>query len=338
MSYPAVCEDSGIFNKNNHRSRRFCRRAKIKKTMRKELEKKINQAIRLLQSIPTDKGDIELSYSGGKDSDVILRLAQMAGVKVRVIYKSTSIDPPGTIPHVIKNGAEVIRPKKTFFKLVEGKGYPSRFVRFCCQVLKEYKICDTAIQGIRRSESRARSDRYQEPQICRHYRNKSDRVSVFLPILDWTDEDVEEFIKEQAIECAPVYYDNEGCFHVERRLGCMCCPLASRKKRLEEFHKHPRMVRRYIASAAVIYKKKGQMSNGKFINPIDQFVAILYFDSYLQFCEKTYGIFGKFDWRKYLEEEFSIRLDDIDYTYETQPPVIPTDKAKKKKPQEKSPE
>ena len=214
--------------------------------MRKELEKKINQAIRLLKSIPTDKGDIELSYSGGKDSDVILRLAQMAGVKVRVIYKSTSIDPPGTIPHAIKNGAEVIRPKKTFFQLVEEKGMPSRFVRFCCEVLKEYKICDIAIQGIRRSESRARNDRYKEPQICRTYKNKNDRVSVFLPILEWTDEDVDEFIREQGMKCAPVYYDDEGRFHVERRLGCMCCPLASRKKRLEEFRKHPRMVRLYI--------------------------------------------------------------------------------------------
>ena len=62
--------------------------------MRKELEKKINQAIRLLQSIPTDKGDIELSYSGGKDSDVILKLSQLAGIKVRVIYISTPIVPP----------------------------------------------------------------------------------------------------------------------------------------------------------------------------------------------------------------------------------------------------
>ena len=150
--------------------------------MRKELEKKINQAIRLLQSIPTDKGDIELSYSGEKDSDVILKLSQLAGIKVRVIYKSTSIDPPGTISHATKNGAEIIRPKKTFFQLVEQKGLPSRFVRFCCSELKEYKVCDTAIQGIRRSESRARNDRYQEPQICRIYnKNKNQRVSVFCP-------------------------------------------------------------------------------------------------------------------------------------------------------------
>lgn len=46
--------------------------------MRQELEKKVQRAIRLLQSIPKDK-EIELSYSGGKDSDVILELANMGG-------------------------------------------------------------------------------------------------------------------------------------------------------------------------------------------------------------------------------------------------------------------
>ena len=46
--------------------------------MRKELEKKVQRAIRLLQSIPKDK-EIELCYSGGKDSDVILELANMGG-------------------------------------------------------------------------------------------------------------------------------------------------------------------------------------------------------------------------------------------------------------------
>lgn len=50
--------------------------------MTPQLEKKVAQAIKLLQSIPTDKGDIELSYSGGKDSDVCLELCKMARLRV----------------------------------------------------------------------------------------------------------------------------------------------------------------------------------------------------------------------------------------------------------------
>lgn len=62
-----------------------------------DLNKKIDHAIKLLRLIPTDTEPAELCYSGGKDSDVILRLAQMAGIKYRAIYKNTTIDPSRTI-------------------------------------------------------------------------------------------------------------------------------------------------------------------------------------------------------------------------------------------------
>ena len=105
---------------------------------------KIDQAIKLIQSgaeMAEKKGQpIEVSYSGGKDSDVILRLTQMAGVNYRAIYKNTTIDPPGTISHVKKNGVEIIQPKHNFIQLLSKKGFPNRYTRFCCQVLKEYKV------------------------------------------------------------------------------------------------------------------------------------------------------------------------------------------------------
>lgn len=172
--------------------------------MTKELQKKVDRAIRLLQSIPQD-GDIEVSYSGGKDSDVILELTKMAGIPYRAIYKNTTIDPPQTIAHARGMGAEVIRPKKTFFQLVSEKGFPSRVSRWCCSVLKEYKVCDRAILGIRRSASRKRAERYKEPEVCRVYSAK-EKVKQYLPILEWTDRDVEEFIKERNIKCHPLYY------------------------------------------------------------------------------------------------------------------------------------
>ena len=176
--------------------------------MRRELQKKVDRAIRLLQSIPQD-GDIEISYSGGKDSDVILELAKMAGIPYRAIYKNTTIDPAGTIAHAMKNGVEVIRPKESFFRLVSKFGFPNRYYRFCCSVLKEYKVCDRAIQGIRRSESRKRAEKYKEPEVCRVYSAK-EKVKVYLPILEWTDQDVEEFIKERNIKCHPLYYRGGG--------------------------------------------------------------------------------------------------------------------------------
>lgn len=177
--------------------------------MRKELQKKVDFAIKLIQSIPTDDGPIELAFSAGKDSDVILELAKMAGIPYRAIYKNTTIDPIGAIAHAKAAGAEIIRPKKTFFQLISEYGFPSRFSRFCCSILKEYKICDRAIQGIRRSESKKRAERYKEPERCRVYSAK-EKVKQYLPILEWTDDDVVEFIKERNIKCHPLYYMGGG--------------------------------------------------------------------------------------------------------------------------------
>lgn len=214
--------------------------------MKDSLKKKVDFAIKLLQSIPNDE-PIEVSYSSGKDSDVILELAKMAGINYRAIYKNTTIDPPGTIAHCKSKGVEIFAPTINFFDLVKKKGLPNRFGRHCCQYLKEYKVLDRAIQGIRRCESDKRAQRYHEPEICRPY-PKKEKARIYLPILEWTDDDVAEFVAERGIKCHPLYYDEQGNFHVERRLGCIGCPLASQRKRVEQFTQYPKMLKLWIKS------------------------------------------------------------------------------------------
>lgn len=279
--------------------------------MRPELEEKVERAIRLLQSIPQD-GDIELSYSGGKDSDVILELAKMAGIPYRAIYKATTIDPPQTIAHAREMGAEVIHPKKTFFQLISETGFPSRFQRFCCSVLKEYKICDRAIQGIRRSESWKRAENYKEPEICRVYSAK-EKVKVYLPILEWTNQDVEEFIKERNIKCHPLYY-RRGQFDVTQRLGCMGCPLASRKKRIQEFMENPKLLKAWIRAGQKRYtseKYQNGKAKHKFKDAFEVMGYMLYCENIEDFKEKTHTLFGEFDWKEFLQKEFKIDMSDI---------------------------
>ena len=210
-----------------------------------ELNRKIDFAIKLLQNIPQD-GPVELSYSGGKDSDVCLELAKMSGIKFEAIYKNTSIDPPGTIAHCRENGVTILQPKKTFFQIVEQNSIPTRWSRFCCKYLKEYKVYERAIQGIRRSESTKRAARYKEPEYCRTYAGK-EKVRIYLPILEWENEDVAAFIRDRNIKCAPVYYDEKGIFHVERRLGCIGCPLQSDNGKAD-FKRYPGMLRQMVRS------------------------------------------------------------------------------------------
>lgn len=173
--------------------------------MTPQLEKKVEQSIKLLRSIPQDKGDIILAYSGGKDSDVCLELCKMAGIPFKAVYHSTTIDPPGTIKHVQDNNVEIIRPKKPFFALMREDGFPSRFARWCCRLLKEFYDGDIVIQGIRASESKARAERYKEPEQCRVY-DKKHKSRVYMPILFWTDEDIAEFVRERGIKCHALYY------------------------------------------------------------------------------------------------------------------------------------
>lgn len=72
--------------------------------MTPDLQQKVDRAVKLIQSAGADGSVVEVSYSGGKDSDVILELTRMAGIRYRAIYKNTTIDPPGTIKHVREGG------------------------------------------------------------------------------------------------------------------------------------------------------------------------------------------------------------------------------------------
>ena len=273
-----------------------------------DLQRKINFAIKLLQSIPQD-GPIELSYSGGKDSDVILELAKMAGIPFEAIYKNTTIDPPGTIAHCREQGVTILKPKLTFLQLVEKKGTPSRFARFCCEALKEYKVYNRAIQGIRRAESTSRAKRYHEPEICRVYSAK-EKVRVYLPILEWTDEDVARFIEERGIKCAPLYYDESGRFHVERRLGCIGCPLAA-DNGLAGFKQYPKLLKQIIEAKKRFY--------GTHPNAGKTFDRNVYNGLYFQFLCRNRddyrvaiggGLFPEqaIDTKKFLEDYFKIEL------------------------------
>lgn len=275
------------------------------------LDEKIRQAVKLLQVFGKGKV-VEVSYSGGKDSDVILELAKMAGINYRAIYKNTTIDPPHTIAHCKSKGVEIMHPKTKFFDLVKKRGFPTRRARFCCSELKEYKVLDNSVQGIRRSESVKRSQNYdaQEPVICRIYGSKEKHVDVCLPILEWTDKDVEQFIKMRGIKCHPLYYDEVGNFHVERRLGCIGCPLRS-DNGIADFLQRPKFFKRLVECGKIWWDTHpNAASREKFCNIFDLAYHNLFCKSYDEYLRKKQrNLFGEvLDCKRYLEEYFGIKL------------------------------
>lgn len=279
--------------------------------MTQELQRKIDSSIRILRTIQAAHPDdvIEIAYSGGKDSDVILQLAKEAGINYRAIYKNTTIDPPGTIAHVRAMGVEILQPKQSFFKLVEQKGMPNRIRRFCCEQLKEYKVLDVSVMGVRRAESAKRAERYQECTECRYYGCKKNHIEAVYPILEWSNDDVREFIQDRGITLAPLYYDKNGVLHVERRLGCVGCPLKSRKKRLEDLLQYPSIVRAY---ARALRKYRQTHDCKRFRDEYEQLVRDLFFDKQEEFDKAVNGgMFGdteRVDCKKFLENYFNIKF------------------------------
>ena len=285
--------------------------------MNKILNKKVDRAIKLIQSagrIAKEHGQpVDVAYSGGKDSDVILELVKMSQVDFKAYYNNTTIDPKGTIKHVKEQKVNIINPKENFLQIIKKHGYPNRTKRFCCGYLKEKPLptSDYCIMGIRKEESIRRAKRYKEPEECRIF-NKIKKVRQYYPILDWTIDDVSEFIKQRNIKCADVYYDDNGVFHPERRLGCMCCPMMYYKKRIQEFLKYPNMVKLYIHGGGEWFENHKDTKTGKkFESVYDWFVFDLFFNrDYIKFYDVVNNnIFkDKFDCKTFLENYFKIKL------------------------------
>jgi len=92
-------------------------------------------------------------------------------------------------------------------------------------------------------------------------------VEQFFPILEWTDDDVKDFVNHYGIQCAPIYYDKKGIFDVTKRLGCLCCPLKG-DKGLADFKKYPKFVRLWIRGgrySLIITKIVKQRENTKML-------------------------------------------------------------------------
>lgn len=276
--------------------------------MTPKLQKKVDFAIRLLRTMSEayDHKVIEVAYSGGKDSDVILELVKMAGIPYRAIYKNTTIDPPGTIKHVEEMGVEIVRPKKTFFQLVAERGFPSRWARFCCSELKEYKILDKVIMGVRKEESLKRAKLYHEPTECRVYRSGG-RIEAIYPILEWTLADVQEFVEERQLKLAPVYYREDGSIDFTRRLGCMACPLATHKHRIEEFMNHPLLLRAYLRNGKKWWDAKPRAGHKYCSDVYEYFACKLFADGISTRVLNKEAMF-KTDYKKALEDYFHVKL------------------------------
>lgn len=203
-----------------------------------------------------------LAYSGGKDSDTILALAKMAGVKFDAHYNLTTVDPPELVWHVKKHPEVIInRPKETMWQLIVRKRMPpTRLKRYCCDILKERGGAGRIVMtGIRAEESAKRKNRNMM-ESC--FKDPSKRY--FHPIIDWTSKDVWAFLRSEGIEYCRLY--DEGW----KRLGCVLCPFSNQKLEAERWPKiagayHRAVLRCFIAAdaAGLTARAKARFKDGE---------------------------------------------------------------------------
>lgn len=126
--------------------------------MGSELVEKEKRAIECMRMFERKDEPYYLCYSGGKDSDVIRILAELAGVNYEIHNNHTTVDTPNTVYYIrkqlekygsrtydretrtIKFGdkAFIHMPEMSMWQLIVKKQIPpTRLARYCCMELKE---------------------------------------------------------------------------------------------------------------------------------------------------------------------------------------------------------
>ena len=261
------------------------------------LRKKMLHSVELLQKAEKialnydAENGYYLAFSGGKDSQALFHMTQLAGVKFRGHMNLTSVDPPEVIRFVKKNYPEVelIKPGKSIFQhAIEKQILPTMRVRWCCSEYKETAGAGkVTLIGIRKAESSRRAkrneveinnrkfsgdldglDEYRQEQKAKRARHKSKEQGVNI-----TNADEEQTLGcihgKESLLISPIIFWTEKdvweflndvvrvphCSLYDEgwhRIGCIGCPMSSHKQKMIENERYPHVKRNWIKAIKAI--------------------------------------------------------------------------------------
>lgn len=177
----------------------------------------------------------------------------------------------------------------TMWNLIPTKTMPpTRIVRYCCAYLKENGGKGRLkVTGVRWAESARRKSGHSEVTFADKKAHKTigqelsdddyiktpqggialrldnrenarivemcykDHTTLINPIIDWTTEEVWEFIKEYNVPYCILY--DEGF----KRLGCIGCPMANKEMREYEFERWPKYKNLYMIAFQKMIENRG---------------------------------------------------------------------------------
>lgn len=245
-----------------------------------------------------------MCYSGGKDSDCIRILADLAGVKHDIVHNLTTVDAPETVRYIqsIPN-VHIEMPKYSMWQLIEKKKIPpTRLIRYCCDELKEKGGKGRVkVTGVRWAESASRkqnggvvkiigkpkstialaeelqAEYEQVPKgglILNIDNDESRRMvercyrttsTLVNPIIDWTDKDVWEFLHHYGCKSNPLYQCGM------KRIGCIGCPMQNGKGMKADFIRYPKYRDNYLRAFRRMLKAReaAGLDNNSWNSPED---------------------------------------------------------------------
>lgn len=207
--------------------------------------------------------DIAVGFSGGKDSQAVYDLCKRAGIKFTAYYNEC-FESNVTKKFIRENYPDVVWRREHKFGFIQNiaenhKGLLPMVQRaFCCEDYKHNNkhVDKCSITGVRKSESNARASR-----TAFSFKNKTTRKQMqsvvneyfvencqsigtasiisLLPIVDWSDEDVWNYIRIHKLPINPEYAEH-------KRIGCMVCPKVNFTSNFKNLMKHPKLIDAFI--------------------------------------------------------------------------------------------
>lgn len=259
----------------------------------KELIEKSIDRLKLASEISLKhyKKPLVCEYSGGKDSDAILKLFEMSNIPFEVHNSHTTVDAPQTVRH-IKNTFSKLSDKGikceidyhvqsdgkrlTMWNLIPKKLMPpTRIVRYCCSELKEGGSPNRMIAtGVRWAESSKRSSR-SPFEVLGKTSSKSIGISDKKMLISDNDDTRRLFeycqMKAKTVVNPIIEWTDQNVWRFineteiqtcelykfgYNRLGCLGCPLASKSQRKKEMYDFPKFKQAYIRAFDRMIKER----------------------------------------------------------------------------------
>lgn len=207
--------------------------------------------------------EVHLGFSGGKDSQVCYDLCKRSGIDFTAFFNH-SFESKTTLRFIREHYPDVIWRHDHPFGFIQNiwKNHngmlPDTRHAYCCQDYKHNPkyINKASIIGVRKEESAKRrsntaftaknktikkknKDLFRE-YFAEHCQSEgANSIIQLMPIIDWTDENVWDYIKAHNLPINPEY-------KTFKRVGCIVCPKANFSSNGISLLKYPKLIDAFI--------------------------------------------------------------------------------------------